>query len=419
MIDSESGVAFIGVNLIPMDAERVIADQTVLVRNGLIAAIGPASDVEVSVDVIQVEGEGLYLMPGLAEMHGHIPAPDEPRQLTEDVLFLYVANGVTTVRGMQGAVGQLDLRDEVNNGEIVGPNLYLAGPRFSGNAVRTPEEAIQRVNDQRAEGWHLLKVSGGLDVETYDAMSQTARENEIRFGGHVPADVGLVHAINEGQETFDHLDGYEVYLTDESGSLDERRLESIVIQTREAGAWAVPTMALWEVLRGTIDLDELRNYSETQYMPIEIVEQWINRVESVQSAVSFDQTSADQVIANRMQILKALHDGGVGLLLGTDAPQVFSVPGFSIHREMERMVAAGMTPYEVIVTGTRNVGDYFRNEDAFGIIEVGARADLILVDENPLADVGNIASRAGVMVSGNWYSEVYIQERLARISASN
>ena len=132
----------------------------------------------------------------------------------------------------------------------------------------------------------------------------------------------------------------------------------------------------------------------------------------------FDPAAVRQLIANRMRVLASLHEGGVGVLLGTDAPQVFSVPGFSIHREMERMVAAGMTPYEVIASGTQNVGEYFQDEDHFGTIEVGTRADLILVEANPLDDVSHIARRAGVMVRGQWLSEADIQERLARIAAS-
>ena len=153
-------------------------------------------------------------------------------------------------------------------------------------------------------------------------------------------------------------------------------------------------------------------------MPPEMVDQWIARVDSIYENPNFDSSAAQRLIANRMRMLSSLHEGGVGILLGTDAPQVFSVPGFSIHREMDRMVAAGMTPYEVIASGTRSVGEYFENEDQFGTIEVGARADLILVEANPLEDVSHIARRRGVMVRGRWLPEADIQERLARIAAS-
>ena len=413
-----SGLAFIGVNLVPMDSEQVVAGQTVLTREGRIVAVGPAESVDVPANAARVDGNGLYLMPGLGEMHGHIPGPDQPQQLTEDVLFLYVANGVTTVRGMQGRDGQLALRDRVNAGELVGPNLYLAGPSFNGESVTSPDTAIERVRTQKSEGWHLLKVQNGLSVPTYDGMAQTAQEEGIRFGGHVPADVGLIHAIESGQETFDHLDGYVQYLADAAGNLDEARLAEVVEMTRAAGAWAVPTMALWEVLRGTIPRETVVSYPETKYMPPAMVEQWTARVDRALGDPAFDAAAARRLIANRMRVLTALHNGGARIMLGTDSPQVFSVPGFSIHREMERMVEAGMSPYQVIASGTRAVGEYFSNEDDFGTISVGARADLILVEANPLEDVGHVAERRGVMVRGEWILEADIQQRLESIAST-
>jgi imidazolonepropionase-like amidohydrolase len=416
--NGDPAIAFVGVNLVPMDTERVVANQTVVTRDGRIVAVGPVESTDVPGNALRVEGNGMYLMPGMAEMHGHIPEPNEPQQFTEDVLFLYVANGATTVRGMQGAEGQLDLRRRVNAGELVGPNLYLSGSSFNGDDVLTPEAAIEKVRVQKAEGWHLLKVQSGLSLATYDGMVETAHAESMRFGGHVPVDVGLIHAIEAGQETFDHMDGYVEYVADDAGNLDETRLAEVVTRTREAEAWAVPTMAVREVLRGALSVETVRAYPEAQYMPPELIEQWIARVESIFANPDFDPDAPRQLISNRMRVLSSLHQGGVGILLGTDAPQVFSVPGFSIHREMERMVAAGMTPYEVIASGTRNVGEYFQNEDDFGTIEVGKRADLILVEANPLEDVGNIARRAGVMVRGRWLPEADIQERLERIAAS-
>ena len=417
--DADPTTAFVGVNVIPMDSERVLDDQTVLVAGDRIVAVGPSGEVAVPDGATVVEGGGRYLMPGLAEMHGHVPRPDAPRQLTEDVLFLFVANGVTTVRGMQGADGQLDLRADVESGRVAGPNLYLAGPGFSGNSVSSPEEAVQRVRDQAAEGWHLLKVQGGLDVATFDAMAETAREVGIRFGGHVPADVGIAHAIDAGQETFEHLDGYEAYVVGDDGVVDEDRLDDIIGRTIEAGAWAVPTMALWEALRGTLPLETVQGYEESRYMPPDMVAQWSGRVESVRSGDAFDADAAERQIASRMRILEALHASGTRILLGTDAPQVFSVPGFSVHREMERMIAAGMSPYEVIASGTRSVGEYFANEDDFGTIAEGQRADLVLTDANPLDDLGAIRGPDGVMVAGRWYPGAEIDARLKAIVAAN
>ena len=412
-------VAFVGVNVVPMDSEQIVNEQTVVIQGNRITAIGPAGEIEIPDGAVLVDGGGKYLMPGLAEMHGHIPPPNQPAEFTEAVLFMYVANGVTTVRGMLGADGQLDLRDRANRGELVAPNLYLAGPSFNDNSINSPEEAVEKVRAQKAEGWDLLKIHPGLTMDEYDAMADTAREEAIRFGGHVPADVGLAHAIEMGQETFDHLDGYVEYLEGDTGPVDDQQLADIVQKTKDAGAWIVPTMALWETLMGTSDLDALTSFPELQYMPPDQVERWTGQHESRLSADGFDEGVARQIIDSRMRILKALHDGGVPILMGTDAPQQFSVPGFSIHRELQVMAAAGMSPYEIIRSGSVNVGEYFKDHDDFGTVEVGKRADLLLVNGNPLEDIANVADRSGVMVRGAWLPEDRIQERLAEIAAYN
>ena len=412
-------VAFVDVNVAPMDRDRLLAGQTVVVQDGRITAIGPSATTQVPAGAVRVDGQNKYLMPGLAEMHGHIPPPNQPQQYVEDVLFLYVANGVTTVRGMQGAPGQLALRDRVATGELVGPTLYLAGPSFNGNTVKSPEQAVQMVREQKSQGWDLLKVQGGLSVATYDAMARTAKDVSIPFAGHVPADVGLLHAIEMGQQTFDHIDGFIEYLEGTNRPVDDAKLRDIVRRVRDAGAWVVPTMAVWETLQGTLDEKTLTGYSELKYMPVQQVQQWTKAAQTRMANPQFNQATARQVIDNRMRILRALHEGGVRILLGTDAPQQFSVPGFSIHREMTRMTAAGMTPYDVLKSGTQTVGAYFKDKDSFGTIEVGKRADLVLVEANPLQNPANITRRAGVMVRGRWLPEKDIQARLERIATAN
>jgi imidazolonepropionase-like amidohydrolase len=416
---SAQDLAFVGVNVVPMDRNGILANQTVIVRDGRIAAVGPAGSTRVPDGALRLEGRGKYLMPGLGEMHGHIPSPLQPREYIETVLFLYVANGVTTVRGMQGAPGQLDLRDRAKRGELLAPNLYLAGPAFSGKTIKSVEEAIQRVRQQKAEGWDLLKVLSGLARDHYDAMARTAKEVGISFAGHVPADVGLLHAIQSGQETFDHLDGYIEYLQGEKGPVPDAKFQEVAKLTREAGVWVVPTMALWETLRGTADLATLLAFPELKYMPLQQIQQWKSAQENLLKNADFKPDVARNVIKNRMRLLKELHDGGVKILLGSDAPQRFSVPGFSIHREMKRMADAGMKPYDILRSGSYNVGLYLKEKDNFGTIEVGKRADLILLDANPLEDISNIARRSGVMVRGRWLSEREIQSRLDQIAASH
>jgi imidazolonepropionase-like amidohydrolase len=409
--------AFVDVTVLPMDGRAPLRNHTVVVRGDRIEAVGPAARTAVPAGARRVEGRGKFLVPGLAEMHGHVPPPNAPPEQTDDVLFLYVANGVTTVRGMLGAPGQLALRERARRGEVIAPTLYLAGPSFSGPSIESPAHAASRVREQKGEGWDLLKVHPGLTRDEYDAMARTAREVGIRFGGHVPADVGLLHAIEMGQETFDHLDGYIEHLRGDAGPLDRAQVADVVRRTRDAGAWVVPTMALWEVILGGPRLDSLTAFPELRYMPPQTVAAWTNAYRNRVSDPQFDAARVRRTVENRLVLLKALSDGGVRVLMGTDAPQQFSVPGFSIHREIRRMRDAGMTPEQILASGTRNVGEYFKGADRFGTVAAGQRADLLLLDADPLADVGNLTRRSGVMVRGRWLPEAEIQQRLAAIAA--
>jgi imidazolonepropionase-like amidohydrolase len=412
-------VAFVNVSVVPMDSERVLADHTVLVRGDRIVEVGPASKVKVPAGALRIDGRGKYLMPGLAEMHGHVPPPQAPKEFTEAVLFMYVANGVTTVRGMLGAPGQLELRERANRGELLSPTLYLAGPSFNGNSVSSPAQAAEMVRQQKREGWDLLKVHPGLTRDEYDAMARAAREAGIRFAGHVPAEVGLAHALEMGQETIDHVDGYVEHLGAEGAPLDDAKLAEVVRLTKKSGAWIVPTMALWETLLGVTSIDKLLGYPELRYMPAQQVQAWERAHRARQSAPQFDRRKAELTAANRKRILKALHDGGVPVIFGTDAPQQFSVPGFSVHREMALMLESGMKPYQILLTATKNAGEYHRDKARFGTIAAGGRADLLLVAGDPLKDLSNVARRAGVMVRGRWLAEEEIQKRLAAIAAAD
>ncbi len=411
-------IVFTNVTVIPMDYERVLEGHTVVVEGERIMAVGATGEVEIPEDASVIDGAGRWLIPGLAEMHGHIPPPSAPREHVENVLFLYVANGITTVRGVLGAPGQLELKAEANSGAIVAPTLYLAGPSFNGNSVTSPAQAAGMAREQAGAGWDLLKVHPGLTRAEYDSMALAARAAGIRFVGHVPEDVGLAHALEMGHETVEHLDGYIEYLDGDQGPIDPARLAEAVRITREAGAWVVPTMALWETLFAIHPLETLTAYEELRYMPPDMVEAWTESYRERLADTERDPAVSRTVIDNRMRVLRALHEGGVPILMGTDAPQLFSVPGFSLRRELQRMAAAGMSPYEILASGSRNVGEYFANEDEFGTIALGRRADLVLLGADPLDDIGNVSRIEGVMVRGRWLPGAEIGQRLAEIAAS-
>jgi imidazolonepropionase-like amidohydrolase len=409
-------VVFRNVNVVSMTSPKVAEKQTVVVSDGKIGSIlNQGAMVKLPADATVIDGSGKYLMPGLADMHAHIPPPNAPNGLLSDVLALYLANGITTARTMLGHDGQLNLREWSRNGEIVSPVLYVAGPGFNAESVHTPQEAIDMVRAQKKEGWDLVKVLPGLTLEEYDAIAKTAKEEGMRFGGHIPEKVGLVHAIEMGQETLDHMDGYIEYLGGDKGPVDEKKLAAIVKKSKDAGVWIVPTSALWSVLFDGTPLQTLNAYPELKYVPQNAVSTWGKMYEARTKQIPADVSK--NVLANRTRILRALHEAGVKILLGSDAPQQFTVPGFSLHHEVTFLRDAGMSPYEILKTATVNAGQYFAKQDSFGTIESGKRADLLLLNGNPLADVTNIDKIEGVMVSGKWYSRKDLDGRLAKIAA--
>lgn len=421
-----NAVAFVNVSVIPMDRERVLGDQTVIVRDGRIVEMGPAASIAIPAGATRVAARGKFLMPGLAEMHGHIPGGNAPDEMIDRVLHLYVLNGITTVRGMLGHPRHLELRARTARNEIVGPTIYTSGPSFNGNSVTSPGVGRQMVLDQTAAGYDLLKIHPGVSREAFDTVAATAKRAGITFAGHVPLAVGVERALETKFTSIDHLDGYVEYLVragspvtaDQSQffglnlveNLDESRLPGIVARTRQAGVWNVPTQILMDNLAGPESADELARRPEMRYWYPNQIEQWKN------TKREFEQEPASrrlQWLLIRRQLIKQLHDAGAGLLLGSDAPQMWNVPGFSTHRELEALVRAGLTPFQALATGTTRVAEYFGTADRTGTIANGKQADLILLDANPLENITNSQRIAGVVVRGRWIPRTEIETRLA------
>jgi hypothetical protein len=436
-------VAFVDVNVIPMDRQRVIAGQTVIVRGDRIEAIGPARGTDIPAGAVRIDGRRKYLMPGLAEMHAHVLPAQAPgnadERLNRDIFFLYIANGITTIRAMLGAPNQLVLRERLASNELVGPTMYVAAPSLNGGSAPNPDTAVKLVRAHKAAGYDLLKIHPGLSLETYDAIVRTAREVGITWAGHVPAAVGLRHAISVRQSTIDHMDGYleasvpettavrlratNATLADLVRNVDESRFEELARLTRAAGVWNVPTAALWENLFDRTPPDVLLQRPENRYAPRTWLNNWANAKrnrmqQDVQQGTPPE--TIDRFLQARRRLLKTLADVGAPLLMGTDSPQIFSVPGFSLHRELALAVEAGLTPYQVLESGTRNVGRYaaeeLKRDGRFGTVAVGGRADLVLLDANPLDDLRNLTRRAGVMVRGRWLSGDELRAGLEEIA---
>jgi len=436
-------VAFMNVTVLPMDRAVVIPNQTVVVRDGRITFVGPSSRASVPDDALRIDGRRKFLMPGLAEMHAHVQGPQAPDAdaINRDIMFLYVANGITSIRAMLGAPNQLVLRDRITRGEVLGPTMYVAAPSLNGQSAPTPQVATQLVRAHKRSGYDLLKIHPGLNRAAYDAIVSTAREVGITWGGHVSAQIGVGHILDTKQSTIDHLDGYieaaaspemqrllmtpgaVVNLPQVWRSVTDERIRDLARRTKQAGTWTVPTMFLWESFWRPGSPDEWARREEMKYAPKRWVTNWVNqKKQRIQIDAQNNITPADATlhIQLRRKMLKALADEGAPLLMGTDSPQMFNVPGFALHRELKVAIESGLTPFQVLESGSRNVGRYvaqdLKQDGNFGTVITGSRADLVLLNSNPLDNVKNLTDRAGVMVRGRWVPRSEIEKGLESLA---
>lgn len=424
-----STTVFINVNVVPMIDDRVVAQQSLVVVDGRISRIGHVDAVPVPKGALVIDGTDRFLLPGLAEMHAHVTSTD-PDQL-DRLSTLFIANGITTIRGMLGQASHLDLRDKLASGEVFGPRFITSGPSLSGRSVSGAADAAQQVREQKSAGYDFIKIHPGLSREEFLALAATANEVGMPYAGHVPVAAGVRLALQNGMATIDHLDGYfaamlpagnqgagglggffDVML---AGQLDSDQLAGIVAATREAGTWNVPTEVLVEQLVDDTSVAELRIRPEMRFVSGATLKNWAAEKEAILNDRDFDPATAALAIDLRRRLILELYRAGAGLLLGSDAPQTFNVPGFSTHRELRALVSAGLTPYEALRTGTTEVARFLHSNG--GTVEVGKDADLLLLDANPLTDIRNSQRIHGVMLRGAWYSAGELDAKLARYAA--
>lgn len=421
--------AFVDVRVVPMDQPRVLEGHTVLIRDQAIVALGPNEQVPVPEQARRIEGAGFYLLPGLADMHVHM--------WTEADRILYLANGVTTVRNMDGRPFHLSYRERVRTGEVVGPDMVTAGPivnhRPAPVPVKTAEQAYRLVDAQAAEGYDFVKVYSFVKREVYDALIERGRAVGLPVAGHVPSRMPIEHVLAMGQASMEHLLGYS-FAVEAEGSparallrrgtwtfryqycgleIDDDRMAGLAVATAEAGVWNCPTLVMmdrWlpaeEIQRKVLDQPHMR-FIDPRRRALWSAERFLG--DSTPELRHQGRTA-------RRSMVRALRDVGAGLLLGTDAGASYVEPGFSIHAELEAFVEAGLTPFEAIAAGTRDAARFLGAEETFGMVTPGLRADLMLVDANPLTDVGALKRLIGVMVRGRWIPSSALECGLERLS---
>lgn len=424
-------IVFKDVNVITMNNERVLAHQTVVTKNGLITALGADKKVKYGKDALVIDATGKYLIPGLAEMHAHVPPIDDLEPMKE-VVALFAVNGITTIRGMLGHPKHLELRAMIKKGEVLAPHFYTTGPSFNGMSVKSPEDGAAMVRRQKEAGYDFLKLHPGLSRAKFDSIAAAAKKVGIPFAGHVSFGVGVWRAIEAGYSSIDHLDGFiegmvpgiETMVEQQTGLFgifvaeraDTTQIPRLVSALKRNNIWVVPTQSLAERwMSPTYTADDFRMDPDMKYMKKETVEQWINSKNNLINNPEFNVTKATNSVKLRRKLIRECEKNGVGLLLGCDAPQIFNVPGFSTHNELEYLVLSGLSPYQALRTGTINVARYLGLKDA-GAVRQGFVSDLILLNANPLTDIKQTRNIAGVMIGDKWMDKQFIDGELKRLA---
>jgi imidazolonepropionase-like amidohydrolase len=428
-----SGTALLisNVNSIDVRNGSVLENQQIIIDSGKIKRISATIE-NATMYKTTIDGTGKFLIPGLAEMHAHIPPPTTDPERIEETLFLYLSNGITTIRGMLGDPLHLKLREQAKNGAILSPRIFTSSPSLNGNSVKTIEEAAEKVAAYQRAGYDFLKIHPGIQKEVFDQVVATANQVGIPFAGHVPVDVGIRHALESKYASIDHVDGFLEGLVPESANVkptqngffgyaftplaDISKVDELVSLAKENKVWIVPTQSLFERWFAPITSEELLEQPEMKYMPKKTLGDWKSRKDESTNDLTFSAEQWAKFDSIRKLLIARLNKNGHGMLLGSDAPQLFNVPGFSIHHEVQGMLRAGMTPAEIIESGTINPAKYFGMEDTFGEIKEGLDADLVLLDSNPLENISALREISGVLLRGRWIPKEEIEEKLAIIA---
>ena len=439
------------VTLVPMTGEKLVKNQTVLVKGKLIFEVGDDSEIKIPKNTYVIDGSGKYLMPGLADMHMHTTDTWQSVEWPVSPMDLFLANGVTTIWDFnpKGAITDyvLHWRDAITAGKLDGPTIYASGGTLYGPVDKPRQEVI----DQQKRGFDFIKLYSFLSRDEFSTATSTAKELGIYTAGHIPFQVGLDAVLDAGMDEIAHIEelawefvdfdrnrklvgypwlryvaetGYMQFKKDFNldsqrvGARFKKGITELAGKLRSTNTPVCSTMVVDDVIQ-----QKLFHGSEFQADPTNtfLPPKYLKRLQQGQDKHQRMFKGGEDYAPFKYEadklLLRELKKQGVQVLLSTDsgAGSMGIVPGFSIHRELEILVENGFSPYEAIAAGTVTASKVVAKmvgRDEFGTVQVGKRADLLLVGANPLEDVSNIKKQLGVMAAGRWFDKTALREKL-------
>ncbi len=417
---------FRDVTILPMTGDGPLAASQVVVQDDKIVRVS-TSDAELPPDARVIEGSGKFLMPGLADMHVHYWSNNEGP--------LYLANSVTTVRNMWGSSTSFVLDARAKSGSDAAPHIYTPGPLMDGPEpiwgegsimLTAPAQAVGAVESQRTTGYRAVKLYEGLTPEIFKAAVQAAQQRDMQVFTHTPTGMTVDEVIALGVDSIEHFNNVEdaVFASENDADgaswfakwagADDEKMRALAKQSAEMGVAHVPTFAvIAKRYEYGADADAFFARPEAGYVGPGVSGWWMGSASRMGAYDDEKQRAAE----SQRTFARHLFEADAPLLIGTDTPNPFVLPGFAIHDELAAFVEAGIPVEDVLRIATVEAAKFLREGDEWGVIREGARADLVLLDADPHDDLSVLKSPIGVMVNGNWYAAADLAERLAALHA--
>jgi imidazolonepropionase-like amidohydrolase len=426
------------------------SETTILIAGGRIREIGPGGSIQVPRGAQVVDGAGKFVIPGLMDMHVHTIWPQHIQQF----LPLFIANGITGVRDMFGDLRLAErLKPEIAAGTLLGPRFVTPGPIVDGPqpvwpgsiAVTTAEEGRQAVRSVKQRGADFVKVYSLLPREAYFAIAEEAKKQNIAFAGHVSRFVTASEASDAGQRTIEHLTGLHLAtsrdeeairaeLRNATGDLrsptnpvrlvegraattfDPQKAEALFGRFVRNGTWQVPTLTVLRSQAFRTDPDFV-NDQRLKYMTPQMRTQWAARAPGPPAPASPERARA--LFERHVALVGAMHRAHVRILAGSDTPNPYVFPGFSLHDELGLLVRSGLSPLDALQGATRNAAEFLGMLKEVGTVERGKRADLVVLDANPLDNISNTQRIHAVIINGRLIAKEQLDALLSEIEKAN
>ena len=397
ILNGQSPFAIKNVHIISMTSTSVLSNQTILIRNGIIESIGDAKKIIIPKNYTLIDGKEKYLLPGFINMYTHV---------NESNLMLYLANGQTTVRDIPSHINVLGLREQVKKGERLGPRILSYGLRATGapapfhsqQPIFTAEEGRRQVREAKRLGYDGMMIYATCAPATYEAILEEAERMDLPISGHFPIFIDEEVVLNSQQPEFDNLTG----LTRRGRlSMDSQKLISYLKKQNKA---ITPSLAVHYIWSLSHKKDSLYHSSLMNYVPPKQKANWKPEKRASRSSNTYP-------YENVASLIKELSDNEIQLFLGSDGGYPLVVPGFAYLDEMELFAKAGISNFDILKYATIDAAQFLELKDV-GTIEVGKKAELVILSENPLLNIKNVRKIEGIMIANQWLEKSFLEKEL-------